>query len=219
MQDDALTLRLFQNYERAGREAKYWASYFLRELKNYGGLTTAKRILNKSDKNGITKGFIALEKVNLIELSVENVVLSPEFRHLFTPEEIAIAERRLGWRISRLYPDEVPSNRTYQEGAVASVLVNRYERDPAARKACLDTHGTRCKVCDLDFSERYGEIGKGFIHVHHVVSVSVAKKPHKVSPHADLVPVCPNCHAMLHKTVPPMTVESLKSQLRAAVRR
>ncbi len=176
MQDDALTQKLFQNYERAGHEAKYWASYFLRELKKYGGLATAKRILNKPDKNGITKGFIALEKANLIELSVENVVLSPEFRDVFTPEELSIAERRLGRRISRLYPDEVTSDRTFEEGAVTSVLVNRYERDPAARKACLDTHGTRCKVCDLDFSERYGEIGKGFIHVHHVVSVSVAKK-------------------------------------------
>jgi hypothetical protein len=149
MEEDALTKAMYSNYQRAGRETKYWGSYFLRELKKYGGLGVAKRMLAKATRNGDTKGFLALADAGRPDLSVEAVVLSPEFRHLFSTEELAIAERRLKRfpvharrkNIDRaaIYPDELPTGRQYREGAVAQVKVNRYERDPKARAACLAT--------------------------------------------------------------------------------
>ncbi len=88
----------------------------------------------------------------------------------------------------------------YSEGTAISVTVNKYERNPKARKKCLDHFGVKCKVCDLSFAARYGvELGAGFIHVHHIVPLSKIGKGYKVDPVKDLVPVCPNCHAMLHK--------------------
>jgi 5-methylcytosine-specific restriction enzyme A len=57
----------------------------------------------------------------------------------------------------------------------------------------------RCKACELNFVERYGEIGKDFIHVHHTKPISAIGKSYKIKPLNDLVPVCPNCHAMLHR--------------------
>lgn len=110
---------------------------------------------------------------------------------------------------SSLYPDEIEAGATFLEGAVNQVLVNRYERDPAARKACLTEYGCVCVVCDIDFTEWYGERGAGFIHVHHVTPISQLGTDYRVDPITDLVPVCPNCHAMLHRN-PPVTVQKLK---------
>ena len=54
----------------------------------------------------------------------------------------------------------------------------------------------------------------GFIHIHHVIDISIIGKEYEINPKNDLVPVCPNCHAMLHKQKPALSVEELKSHLR-----
>ncbi|HEX4064016.1 MAG TPA: HNH endonuclease [Streptosporangiaceae bacterium] len=111
-------------------------------------------------------------------------------------------------------PEESPPGKPFAEGAVTQVTVNKYERDPRARRACLDHFGYRCSVCDLDFEERYGELGRGFIHVHHLKELSAVGPDYRVDPREDLRPVCPNCHAMLHKVSPAMPVEELRRRLR-----
>ncbi|MEP1123695.1 MAG: hypothetical protein ABJH68_07380 [Ilumatobacter sp.] len=114
---------------------------------------------------------------------------------------------------------EEGSGELFSEGRRTRVVVNRYERDRNARAACLDHYGFRCQACDLDFSEMYGEIGEGFIHVHHVNDIALAETEYMVDPIADLRPVCPNCHAMLHKASPAMTVQQLKKHLAKEARR
>ncbi|WP_024556356.1 HNH endonuclease [Franconibacter pulveris 1160] len=98
---------------------------------------------------------------------------------------------------SLAFPDEVPEE--FYEGGKLSVMVNAYERNPEARAACLTAHGYLCKICDFDFEKTYGPIGKRFIHVHHKTPLHTIKKEYKVDPVNDLIPVCPNCHAMLHR--------------------
>lgn len=88
--------------------------------------------------------------------------------------------------------------------------MNRYERDRSARDACIQHHGAICKVCDFDFSKIYGEVGKGFIHVHHTVPVSKLGKDYNVDPIEDLVPVC---HAMHHRRNLPYSVPELRSAI------
>lgn len=102
------------------------------------------------------------------------------------------------------------------EGARITVQVSRIERDPAARRKCIDLFGTSCTVCSFDFGRIYGALGAGFIHVHHLKPLAAAKKSRKVDPKADLRPVCPNCHEMLHKQSPPLTIEALKSVISGA---
>lgn len=85
------------------------------------------------------------------------------------------------------------------EGAKQQVTVNRYERNPIARQQCVDLHGYNCFVCEMNFEKTYGEIGKEFIHVHHLVPLHEINQEYVVNPATDLIPVCPNCHAMLHK--------------------
>lgn len=113
------------------------------------------------------------------------------------------------------HPETLSERREYFAGAVRQVLVNQYERDPIARAACLKRHGYRCAVCNMSFEERYGEIGKDFIHVHHKKPLATCGEEYRIDPERDLVPVCPNCHAMLHTTEPPRTVDELRSSLAA----
>lgn len=106
--------------------------------------------------------------------------------------------------------------RTYREGARKTVEVNAHERNPKAREACIAHHGYRCQACDLLFEEFYGDLGAGFIHVHHLTPVSEITEEYEVNPATDLVPVCPNCHAMIHSTRPPLSIEQLKAKIVAS---
>jgi 5-methylcytosine-specific restriction protein A len=113
------------------------------------------------------------------------------------------------------YPDEVTGQNRFAEGATKSVQVNVYERNPAARRRCVEHYGARCHVCGLDFAERYGDIGEGFIHVHHIRRLSDIGQEYEVDAVADLRPVCPNCHAMLHRAEPPLSIDELRQRIRA----
>jgi len=110
-----------------------------------------------------------------------------------------------------VYPDEIDDDSQITEGAKKRVVVNRYERSPVARSKCIEKHGCKCSVCGFDFEREYGEIGKGFIHVHHIVELSKIGAAYKVDPVNDLRPVCPNCHAMLHHMArPARSIDELK---------
>jgi hypothetical protein len=96
------------------------------------------------------------------------------------------------------FPQEVSPGTTYFEGGVDQVLVNRYERDPRARAACLKHYGSMCIVCGFASQTKYGPEIKGLIQVHHLRPLSEIREGYEVSPIDDLRPVCPNCHAVIH---------------------
>lgn len=97
-----------------------------------------------------------------------------------------------------IYPDDV-IDINLKEGAVEHITVNRYERSSIARHKCVEFHGAICSICGMDFGSVYGEIGEGFIHVHHIVPLCDVTQQYVVDYRKDLIPVCPNCHAMLHR--------------------
>jgi len=97
-----------------------------------------------------------------------------------------------------VYPDSEDIDNTIVEGAVKKVTVNAYERNPLARARCIEHYGCRCSICGIDFGEYYGEFASGFVHVHHIKPIHEIKEEYKVDPIRDLIPVCPNCHAVLH---------------------
>lgn len=112
-----------------------------------------------------------------------------------------------------VHPEELQSHDVFWEGALKIVSVNVYERNPKARASCINHHGTTCSVCSFDFASVYGPAGDGFIHVHHVLPISSIGKSYVLDPIEDLRPVCPNCHAMLHRTEPPMAIAKLRSRI------
>lgn len=110
------------------------------------------------------------------------------------------------------YPEEIPTDDLdiFTEGLQKTISVNTYERNPKARQKCIEHWKPVCAVCDFDFEKMYGILGSGFIHVHHLIPLSEVGKTYQIDPINDLRPVCPNCHAMLHKKNPPLTIKELK---------
>ena len=79
-------------YRTAGRETGYWAAYFLRSVKRYGGVGAARRSL---ERGGVPAGLVKLAELGRLDLSMEALVLDPAYRPLFTDDERAFAAQRL----------------------------------------------------------------------------------------------------------------------------
>ena len=103
----------------------------------------------------------------------------------------------------------------HEEGAAITHRATRYERDRRNRAAAIAVWGTTCQACGLDFGSRYGDVAAGFIEVHHITPVSALGSSIAIDPASDLVPLCPNCHAVAHRRVPPFSVEEIRSMLEA----
>ena len=98
----------------------------------------------------------------------------------------------------------------YPEGALTTVQTNRYERDRRNRAAAIAIHGTACEACGLEMGTRYGAVAAGVIQVHHVTPISQLGAGYVIDPVRDLVPLCPNCHAVVHRRNPPLTVREIR---------
>ncbi|HEY1903183.1 MAG TPA: HNH endonuclease [Terracidiphilus sp.] len=110
--------------------------------------------------------------------------------------------------------DEILEPDAFPEGGRKTIIVNAYERSAQARHLCIKHYGFICCVCGLDFEQKYGPLGKGFIHVHHIFKISKIGKKYTVDPKKDLRLVCPNCHAMLHRRDPAFGIEELSAMMR-----
>lgn len=134
----------------------------------------------------------------------------------------AVQERRKKQRLStfwykeprHLFPDEIDEVTSLREGAQYQVTVNAYERDPRARRQCIAHYGTRCVICGFSFGAVYGEVAEDFIHVHHVRPLAEVGAEYIVDPVADLRPVCPNCHAVIHLRKPAFSIQEVVALLR-----
>ncbi|MGI8655250.1 MAG: HNH endonuclease [Pyrinomonadaceae bacterium] len=113
-------------------------------------------------------------------------------------------------------PEELNSAEVFVEGAARKITVNAYERNAEARSRCIACHGTRCVVCNFDFGASYGELLEGYIHVHHLRQLSDIGGEYEVDPIEDLRPVCPNCHAVIHRRKPPFSIDEVKALLAQA---
>lgn len=110
-------------------------------------------------------------------------------------------------------PEEVSSPDKFVEGAVCRVVINAYERNPTARAKCIAYYGLSCVVCGFNFEAVYGEVGKGFIHVHHLRPLAEIGETYEVDPIADLRPVCANCHAIIHRRDPSYNISEVQKFL------
>lgn len=104
--------------------------------------------------------------------------------------------------------------KTFWEGGRTAVWVNAFERNPKARARCIEAYGAKCALCRFDFGLVYGSDLSGFIHVHHLVPISQIGSRYELDPLRDLMPVCPNCHAVLHAGKEGHTVEEVRRMLR-----
>ena len=154
-----------------------------------------REIKNKRNFKRVDEGVFALIDYNKVDLTKRNNLKESTNKKIIYPDDIDEQEQ------------------TLSEGAKKQIFVNAYERNPKARQQCIEYYGTKCFICGFDFEKKYGEIGKGFIHVHHIKPLSEINEEYEVNPIQDLRPVCPNCHAMIHKKKPAYSIEEIKSLL------
>ena len=149
-------------------------------------------------------------------------------QHGFKTNEAIPLLESLGLKCIKLESDETALSAEeyanapkHVEGAVRQVTRNERERSKEARQDCINHYGAKeggaikCIACDLDFAQRYGPHGEGFIHVHHLDPLAEENGPRQINPTIDLVPVCPNCHAMIHRKRPYLTIKELVELLNA----
>lgn len=103
----------------------------------------------------------------------------------------------------------------FTEGNVLESHFDRHERDYGARLKCIEYYGYKCAICGFDFEAQYGEVGKEFIEIHHIVPISNTRGEHDIDPINDLIPVCSNCHSILHRRRPnPYSPEEVSTMLK-----
>jgi putative restriction endonuclease len=138
--------------------------------------------------------------------------------HWIMRPQVAEALEVLGWVVASTppLPEEVHEEDVPRlvEGASSRVWINAYERNPEARRRCLEIHGFTCCICGFDFGKTYGEVADRYIHVHHLRPLSEIGAEYVVNPVEDLRPVCPNCHAVLHLRAPAFAIEEVRMLLR-----
>lgn len=147
--------------------------------------------------------------------SQSNSQKAKDYRQLFNQSYLrAIASRFDANYIEFTFPEEVTETANLREGAVKMVSVNAYERSPEARRRCIESHGSYCKICTFNFGEVYGDFAAGFIHVHHLSPISLQGGERAVDPVEDLCPVCPNCHAVIHMRGGCLSIQEVQALLR-----
>lgn len=100
------------------------------------------------------------------------------------------------------------------EGGKKEKLIAYFERNPALRTAAVAFHGATCKVCGFNFEAAYGEHGRNYIEVHHLIPISTLPEPSSINPKEDLTVLCSNCHRMIHrKRETPLSIEELRNIL------
>jgi len=181
------------------------AKLFTRTTNIYGTEYFLQKIYEESGENGLQNALLSLSQH--IDYYEDKSGASVKKRREVYNRYFQLINSNT---IEPIYPDEVDTETEYSEGKVKKVLVNSYERNPIARKRCIEHFGLNCQVCDFNFKEIFGDLGEYFIHVHHKIDISTVGNEYSVNPLTDLIPVCPNCHSMLHKKKPAYTVDELK---------
>lgn len=111
-----------------------------------------------------------------------------------------------------LFNDSDNTLESLEEGQLKTKFVTLYERDPKLRLQAIAIHGSSCATCGFNFGDFYGEYAEGFIHVHHIVPISDFGGSRPVNPETDLIPLCANCHSVIHrKKNKTLTVNDLKA--------
>lgn len=111
---------------------------------------------------------------------------------------------------------DIPNNldlASIYEGNPKWINIKTYDRSSIARQDCLEHYGYNCFVCNFNFEKFYGEIGKNFIEVHHLIPISKRQTEYQINPIKDLRPVCSNCHRMLHRTRTSISIQELNEKL------
>ncbi|MFD0769767.1 HNH endonuclease [Bacillus sp. CGMCC 1.60114] len=189
--------------------------------------SSKKQLLTRAKRRGLELLFehdssVSIKDVSMAHYKENRQKVNPwvreneeTFQKMFSEIQIQCREKIVEEDItSELAQEDI----FYTDGTAKTYYGTRYERDVRNRSAAIEIHGCSCAVCGFDFERVYGERGKSFIEVHHVKPLSTLEEATEINPEEDLVPVCSNCHRMIHrKKDDVLTVEELRDVLKAAL--
>ncbi|WP_417378174.1 HNH endonuclease [Gimesia sp.] len=192
-----------------------------------GYITSTPFLLPHWDKEKAAKGITALQTDTLFK-ALSNVPIIPL-------EDLKAKYPNYGWTpigggvtipgeiatdlLSFIVKDEqhefeqqsVEKIHSFSEGSVKTVTCKSYDRSAEARQSCLEHWGYTCIACGFKFEDKYGELGRDYIEVHHLKPISEIGEEYEINPIDDLRPVCANCHRMLHMKKPALSIQELES--------
>jgi 5-methylcytosine-specific restriction protein A len=108
----------------------------------------------------------------------------------------------------------------YNENETHIITTERIKRSQKARNECIKLRGCYCNICGFDFEKTYGGLGKDYIEVHHITSIGALTTSTGYAgtdPSKDLIPLCSNCHSMIHRKSPPYGPDEIKTNLTPAL--
>ena len=154
--------------------------------------------------------------LSYLQNNYPNYKWTPQTSGLSIPEAIAtelfsIIQQNKKFNFLPATQDEI---RLYSEGKVKEVTLKTYDRNTLARQVCIEHHGYNCAVCSFNFADVYGALGTNYIEVHHLKQLADSGEEYQIDPIKDLRPVCSNCHRMLHKERPPLSIEELQENIK-----
>lgn len=198
----------FHTYEMFDLEYIYYnGKLHGRSTRNEYRLTGLIGFLKKHD--AVVGDILHIERDDeLFWLSIER--LSHGYYDAENLSTLAEEDVKDGWSIAHIDQGQLGDHDFDEEGGFALVLSRRYERSRLNRKVAIELHGRKCSVCRFSFDETYGPLSDGYVEIHHLVPVSKMQVPKTLDPRVDLVPLCANCHRMVHRAWPPLSPEELR---------
>ena len=142
--------------------------------------------------------FISTGKLPKPKRQKQHTNTHPSSRQRNTPKDTSNDELK---HEDEMNPDEYPH---LPEGTVKEISITAFERSKNAVSACKKYYQKRdgklvCQICGFDFGAFYGEEYEDMVHIHHVIPLAAIRENYEVNPVEDLLPVCPNCHMVLHR--------------------
>jgi 5-methylcytosine-specific restriction protein A len=118
--------------------------------------------------------------------------------------------------INQAYLDDEYKYHLHDESRTRIVSTKQIYRSQNAKNECIRLKGCYCNICGFDFEKTYGELGKKYIEVHHITPIgklSTAEGYDGTDPQNDLIPLCSNCHSMIHRRKEPYLPDEIKAML------
>jgi hypothetical protein len=204
--DEAILLVLRESHGRSSLQEIY------QRISAYKPLSANRRSLPQQTAGGRPSFHQTVRKI--LSVMCDKKVLVREGKATYSLADSGWRELDSVVAAPFAFPEEYREARVVTEGAIHRVLVNAYERSPEARRRCIGHHGAACCVCGMDFRSVYGTLADGFIHVHHLTPLSQIGEEYEVDPVAEMRPVCPNCHAVIHLGGGCRSIEEVRQLLR-----
>ena len=134
----------------------------------------------------------------LDEIPEDEVLINDLIKALSMYDDLLTGEAAS--EVETITEGDEPENIQFED-ATKLRIHKRVERNSKLAKMAKEVHGYFCQACGLNFEEKYGEIGKGYIEAHHLEPISTLKiKKVARDPKKDFAVLCANCHRMIHKS-------------------